>query len=133
MKTPANPLEKEIEKKVCDYARSKGFLHYKFNSPAHRSVPDRLLIDPTGLPFFIEFKRLGEVPTAAQAAEIKRIQNKGTCVLVIDNVQSGKAAIDAFLSPVHGQQKALVKSVAEKVQAITPVGIAAPDYKSLLD
>jgi hypothetical protein len=31
MKTD-NPLEKVIEKKVCDYAKSKGCIHYKFLS-----------------------------------------------------------------------------------------------------
>jgi hypothetical protein len=37
----SNPLEKVIEAKVNAYAQSKGFLVYKFTSPARRAVPDR--------------------------------------------------------------------------------------------
>ena len=37
-------LEKQIESKVCDYAKSKGVLAYKFTSPARAAVPDRLFI-----------------------------------------------------------------------------------------
>lgn len=55
----AKPLEKEIEKKVCDYAKASGMLVYKFTSPARRSVPDRLFIPEGKSAFFIEFKREG--------------------------------------------------------------------------
>ena len=37
-------LEKQIERKVCDYAKNKGLLAYKFTSPARAAVPDRLFI-----------------------------------------------------------------------------------------
>ena len=35
-------LEKQIEAKVCEYAKTKGVLVYKFTSPARAAVPDRL-------------------------------------------------------------------------------------------
>jgi hypothetical protein len=34
-----DPLEKVIEKKVCDYAKSKGFVVYKFVSVNNAGVP----------------------------------------------------------------------------------------------
>ncbi len=98
MKTP-NPLEKVIEAKVCDHAKKLGCLVYKFTSPNRRSVPDRLFITPTGRVFFVEFKRLGEEPTAAQAVEIEKIRSKGVTVLVIDRVEDGKKMVDKQVEP----------------------------------
>lgn len=87
-------LEKEIEKKVWKYAEEQGFLQYKFSSPAHAGVPDRLFISPTGRVFFIEFKAKGKKPTPLQNREILRIQQKGTSVFVVDNVEYGKHVIE---------------------------------------
>lgn len=92
-----NPLESAIEHRVCDYAKSLRVLSYKFTSPARRSVPDRLFIVPGGRMFFIEFKRKGQSPTAAQAVEIARIRNQGGAVYVVDNVEQGKKVIDLEL------------------------------------
>ena len=39
-------LEKQIEAKVCEYAKTKGVLVYKFTSPARAAVPDRLMTIP---------------------------------------------------------------------------------------
>jgi hypothetical protein len=94
-----NPLEKDIEKKVCDYAKSLGILVYKFTSPNRRSVPDRLFILPSGKGvFFIEFKRKGVKPTPAQEVEIAKLRGQGVSVLVIDNVNEARFWIDEFLS-----------------------------------
>jgi hypothetical protein len=93
MKDPG-PLEKEIEKRVCAYAKSLGVLCYKFTSPARRSVPDRIFLAKGIDAFFIEFKRLGGKPTPAQEVEIAKIRAAGKTVYVIDNVVAGKAAID---------------------------------------
>jgi hypothetical protein len=92
MKNP-NPLEKDIEKRVCDYAKSLGMLVYKFTSPSRRSVPDRMFITKTGVVFFIEFKRKGEKPTAAQEVEIGKILDTGVQVNVVDAVEQGKHII----------------------------------------
>ena len=89
-------LEKEIEKKVCEYARSKGVLAYKFTSPARSAVPDRLLIAPGGKVFFIEFKRLGVLPTAPQKREHAALRSAGVDVHVIDNVEAGQKLVDAY-------------------------------------
>jgi hypothetical protein len=90
----SNPLEKIIEQKVCDYAKSKGCLVYKFTSPSRRSVPDRMFIAPGGRVFWIEFKRLGLKPTPGQEVEIEKIRSKGGIVCVVDNVEQGKWVID---------------------------------------
>lgn len=95
-----DPLEKVIEKKVCDHAKQLGCLVYKFTSPSRRSVPDRLFIMPgaKGV-FFIEFKRRGQKPTEGQKIEIAKIRAQGTRVFVIDNADAGRACVADML---HG-------------------------------
>ena len=97
MKNP-DPLEKVIEAAVCKYAQSKGFLTYKFTSPARSAVPDRLFIAPGGQCMFIEFKRLGQKPTPAQQREHDRIRGNGVRVYIIDNIDDGNATIDVMVT-----------------------------------
>lgn len=91
-------LEKQIEAKVCDYAKSKGALVYKFTSPARAAVPDRLFIGPTGRVWFVEFKREGQKPTPAQEREHARLRGHNISVFVIDDVEQGKAVVDAMVA-----------------------------------
>jgi hypothetical protein len=87
-------LEKQIEAKVCEYAKERGLLVYKFTSPARAAVPDRLFILPNGKMFFVEFKREGEKPTPAQEREHHRLRQHKVNVWVIDNVIDGKEMVD---------------------------------------
>ena len=105
-----DPLEKDIEKKVCDHAKKLGCLVYKFTSPARRSVPDRLFIMPDGKRvFFIEFKRLGKKPSPAQAVEIAKIKAHGVCCFVVDNVQTGKFVVETNVE--HGPIQTMKLSI----------------------
>jgi hypothetical protein len=88
-------LEKQIEEKVCTYAKENGFLVYKFTSPARAAVPDRMFVVPQKGIFFVEFKRGGQKPTPPQEREHKRLRDAGVTVYVIDNVEDGKRMIDA--------------------------------------
>jgi hypothetical protein len=88
-------LEKDIERKVCDYAKSKGVLVYKFTSPARSAVPDRLFIATDGRVWFCEFKRTGAKPTVPQDREHTRLRLQGVKVYVIDNVEDGVEMVDA--------------------------------------
>jgi len=92
-----NPLEKIIEAKVVAHAKKLGMLCYKFTSPSKRSVPDRLLITPAGVVFFMEIKRKGQKPTPSQAVEIDKIRKQGVAVFVVDDVAVGKAMVDAVV------------------------------------
>ena len=83
-----SPSESSIEKKVCTYAVNAGFLAYKFSSPAHRGVPDRIFLGH-GRCFFIEFKMKGKVATKRQLYEHKKIMKSGFDVYVIDSVELG--------------------------------------------
>jgi hypothetical protein len=90
-------LEKQIESKVCEYARQRGLLVYKFTSPARAAVPDRLFILPSGKAFFVEFKREGQKATPAQEREHHRLRQHKVSVWVIDNVVDGKAMVDLMV------------------------------------
>jgi hypothetical protein len=89
-------LEKQIETKVCDYAKDRGLLVYKFTSPNRMAVPDRMFIRSDGVVFFIEFKREGMKPTPAQDREHHRLRGHMINVFVVDDVTTGKWVIDTF-------------------------------------
>jgi hypothetical protein len=86
--------ESVIEKKVGDYATSKGWLVYKFSSPNTRAVPDKIFMRD-GVVFFIEFKAPGKLPTKLQYANHKRITEHGVSVFVIDNIEEGIQLVDS--------------------------------------
>ena len=95
----AKVLEKQIEAKVCDYAKECGMAVYKFTSPARAAVPDRMFIYK-GRVFFIEFKREGQKPTDAQEREHHRLRQHKVSVFVVDSVEDGKAMVDMMVMGV---------------------------------
>lgn len=89
-------LEKQIEKVVCDYAKTRGLLVYKFSSPGRASVPDRMFIHPDGRMFMIEFKSTVGKVTPAQAREHERLKGHSIAVYVINNIEQGKEVIENY-------------------------------------
>lgn len=87
--------ESTIEKKVCDYAKEKGWLCFKFMSLSNRGVPDRMFMK-LGIVFFIEFKSPGKKPTKFQLLQINKIAQSGIMVFVCDDIDQGKQIIDNF-------------------------------------
>lgn len=94
-------LEKQIEAKVCDYAKTRNVLVYKFTSPGRAAVPDRLFITSDGRCFFIEFKRAGQKPTAPQEREHHRLRAHKMNVFVVDNVENGMMVIDLMVGELR--------------------------------
>ena len=88
--------EATIEKAICDYAKSKNFLVYKFTSPGHVGVPDRIFIAPNGKVIFMEVKGPGKKPTALQMREISRLLDHGVAACWCDSVQIGMIQLDVF-------------------------------------
>jgi len=88
-------LESAIESAVCKYAKSKGWLVYKFVSPNNRGVPDRIMLR-NGVIIFVEFKATGKQPTTLQQYIIKRIRGEKFKVYVIDSVEIGKKTLDSY-------------------------------------
>lgn len=96
-------LEKDIERKVCDYAHAKRVLAYKFTSPSRAAVPDRMFVF-NGRIWFCEFKRQGEKPTGPQQREHKRLRDQGAIVFVVDNVESGRIMVDMMVEGVTDER-----------------------------
>jgi hypothetical protein len=95
-------LEKEIEKRVCDHAKAKGMLVYKFSSPGHRAVPDRMFVVPMGNIFFVEFKSPGNKPTPQQEREHFRLAAHGVRVYWTDNIEQGIAILEKEIGDARG-------------------------------
>ena len=85
--------ESTIEKKVTHYAKSKGWLTFKWVSPSQRGVPDRLFFR-SGTMVMVEFKAPGRSPSLYQEAIHRCLKNQGFDVHIIDDVELGKALLN---------------------------------------
>lgn len=95
-------LEKPIERRLCEAAKLRGMEAYKFSSPSHAAVPDRILLAeipeflrPVIAQYirFVETKRTGGKPTAPQEREHARLRRLGFVVEVVDSVESGRRVV----------------------------------------
>lgn len=64
--------EKVLERKMTRWCEAQGCLVIKLE--AHRGWPDRLIIKPTGVVLFVEFKARGKRPNALQAHVLQLIR-----------------------------------------------------------
>jgi len=78
--------ESHIEKELCKRAKKMGAIPYKFTSPGRVSVPDRLIIAPSGRMAFVEVKAPGKKPTPMQEREHLKIRALGHKVYILDNL-----------------------------------------------
>ena len=93
--------EKYLERALCDGMKELGGVAYKFVSPGHRGVPDRMCVLPGGQVVFVELKSYGKKPTPLQEIEINRLKDLGFEVLVIDSTEK------LGVLPSHLRQKYL--------------------------
>jgi hypothetical protein len=76
--------EAEIEKLFNTLAKDKGGLSYKFTSPGHAGVPDRIAILPDGQVWFVELKvAKGGSVSKLQQKTIERMQAQNANVVVL--------------------------------------------------
>jgi hypothetical protein len=75
-KPPRKMTEAQIEKKVVKWCRDNGILTYKFVSPAHRGVPDRVMMANSRV-MFLELKTERGVVSPLQRHEASRIWEAG--------------------------------------------------------
>lgn len=95
-KRPTKELEKSLEAKITSYAKKQGALAYKFTSPAHRGVPDRLFIY-RGKVLFLEIKAKGKKPTELQKHELEKLVEAGVAATWVDNLEDAKQEIDSLI------------------------------------
>ncbi|HAG2567880.1 TPA: VRR-NUC domain-containing protein [Salmonella enterica] len=75
--------ENLIEKHLVAEVKKAGGVAYKFISPGHRSVPDRIVLLPGGRIVFVECKAPGKAPRADQLREHERLRALGFVVVVL--------------------------------------------------
>ena len=76
-------LEKQIEAYFVKRVKEIGGVAYKFTSPAHRGVADRVVCLPDGQTWFIELKTEGGRLSALQKvfqSEMARMNQKYACL-----------------------------------------------------
>lgn len=78
-------LEKDIEKKLRDESKKRGGTAYKWVSPGHSGVPDRIVILSGGKIGFCELKRPGGTTSKLQDLQITRLKKLGCFVSVVDS------------------------------------------------
>lgn len=89
--------EAEIERRVVHFCRQNCLLTYKFTSPAHRGVPDRIIM-AGGKVLFLELKQAGKQPTPLQMREMENINAHSACDEV---VATWAAGLDAALVAIR--------------------------------
>lgn len=90
--------ESDLERAVVRHCKAMGLVAYKFSSPAHRGVPDRLILGPRGRAMLLELKAPGKTPTALQAREIARLNELGIHATWTDNLPGAIEEIDDFFA-----------------------------------
>lgn len=91
-------LEKQIEAYLVKRVKALGGVAYKFVSPAHRGVADRVVCLPDGQTWFIELKTEGGRLSALQQVFGKEMErmNQRYCVLW------SKEQVDEWVTRVNG-------------------------------
>jgi hypothetical protein len=81
-----NRYERDIERYAARLAKIHNCLFYKLNGPP--GMPDRLLITPDGVIFFIEFKRPGGKLSLRQETRIRELEDHGANVLILGSKEA---------------------------------------------
>ena len=87
-------LESKIEQYLVEKCKQHNILCYKFISPGHNGVPDRILITPSGIVLFVELKQLNKKPRKLQKHIHQNLKKHNANVLIIDS----KDKIDNLIS-----------------------------------
>lgn len=80
--------ESQIEGALVRRVRELGGHAFKFVSPGHRGVPDRLVILPGGRVAFVEVKAPGGRVTAGQRRVHESLRHLGVEVVVLDTIEA---------------------------------------------
>lgn len=86
-------LEATIERYLRDRVKAIGGLPYKFSSPAHRGVPDRIVLY-RGKVYFVEVKKDNGRLSSLQKIEHEKIREQGLDVFVVWNTEDVDIFID---------------------------------------
>lgn len=78
-------LERDIEQALVQQAKRVGGQAFKWTSPGHTGVPDRIVFLPDGRVLLVELKAPGKKPTPLQAKVHKDLGAINHPVYVVDS------------------------------------------------
>ena len=93
-------LEREIERYLVDRVHELGGEAYKFTSPSHRGVFDRIVVMPRGVVWFVELKSPTGKMSRLQELFQKRLTELGQRNVVL----SSKDAVNNFIEILKSEQ-----------------------------
>lgn len=105
------PSESKLEKDIVKMAKAMGLLSFKFVSPNCRGVPDRLFLsdpgflDEAGFTLFMEVKAPKKKPTPVQFYVLKKLQDHGTPVCWVNDLEDAKVKLVCFLNSPNSFNK----------------------------
>ena len=91
--TETKHSEAQIERYLFNEIRKLKGIAYKFTSPGHAGVPDRIILLPNGITVFVELKKETGRLSALQIETIKSLQNNNIEVYVLYS----KEEVDDFI------------------------------------
>lgn len=81
----AEVSEKEIEKYLCERVKAAGGVCLKYSNPGVTGYPDRVVLLPGGVTFWVELKSKGRKPTKLQQIRIESLRKMCHEVYVADS------------------------------------------------
>lgn len=93
--------EKDIERFLVNGVKKLGGVAYKFVSPGNAGVPDRLIVMPGGMVYFVELKTDAGYATVLQKRQMDRLLRLGCDVKLV----RGLDEVMALLGRLAGEQK----------------------------
>lgn len=82
-------LERDVEHAYCKKVKAAGGLAIKLVSPSMAGLPDRLILMPGGVMWFVEFKRPGGRPRPLQIRVHETLRRLGFTVKIVDSLEEG--------------------------------------------
>ena len=92
--------ESEIESKLVEEVRKLGGVAFKWVSPGNTGVPDRIIILPKGIIWFVELKTDSGQLRPTQKRQIARLNALGVQTYVL----KGESGLTAFLDMIGGSE-----------------------------
>jgi hypothetical protein len=93
-------LERDIERYLVDRVHELGGEAYKFTSPSHRGVFDRIVVMPRGIVWFVELK----TPTGKMSRLQELFQKRLTELGQRNVVLSSRDAVNNFIEILKSEQ-----------------------------
>jgi hypothetical protein len=91
--------ESTVEQRANEYAKDCGVWQRKFKSANNRGVPDRIYITPSGVVFFIEYKKPGKSARKQQKLVIDEMRDDYNAkVFVTDDYDEAVSIINDMVA-----------------------------------